>query len=177
MQCLLPPVLPRVWAGVVWEEDRQGRGVHSQVRKPRFTYTTHTTTTTHSSERCYDTRVMNEEVLRERSRPNVCVVVSIPCVCVCVLCACRTYHGPSLIRKLVSCYSLYSSFFSSSSHLVSSPFLVCLPLPPFPPRPSLLFSQRYLPQLRKFPKKYIYEPHLAPLSVQKECGCVSYTEY
>ena len=34
------------------------------------------------------------------------------------------------------------------------------------------FVKHYLPALRKFPAKYIYEPWKAPLSIQKEAGCI-----
>jgi cryptochrome len=34
------------------------------------------------------------------------------------------------------------------------------------------FVKHYLPALRKFPAKYIYEPWKAPLSMQKEAGCI-----
>jgi cryptochrome len=34
------------------------------------------------------------------------------------------------------------------------------------------FVKHYLPALRKLPAKYIYEPWKAPLSMQKEAGCI-----
>merc|ERR1711916_44502 len=37
--------------------------------------------------------------------------------------------------------------------------------------PKGAFIRKYIPQLAKFPDKYIYEPHLAPLTVQIACGC------
>jgi cryptochrome len=34
------------------------------------------------------------------------------------------------------------------------------------------YIRKYLPQLARYPAKFIYEPWKAPLSVQQECGCV-----
>jgi hypothetical protein len=34
------------------------------------------------------------------------------------------------------------------------------------------FVKHYLPVLRKYPAKYIYEPWKAPLNVQREAGCI-----
>jgi deoxyribodipyrimidine photolyase len=34
------------------------------------------------------------------------------------------------------------------------------------------FVKHYVPALRKYPAKYIYEPWKAPLSVQREAGCI-----
>jgi hypothetical protein len=34
------------------------------------------------------------------------------------------------------------------------------------------YIKRYLPQLAKYPAKYIYSPWEAPLSVQKAAGCI-----
>ena len=34
------------------------------------------------------------------------------------------------------------------------------------------FVKHYLPALRKFPAKYIYEPWKAPLNLQREAGCI-----
>ena len=34
------------------------------------------------------------------------------------------------------------------------------------------FIRKYVPQLARLPAKYIYEPWLAPLSVQQQCGCL-----
>lgn len=39
------------------------------------------------------------------------------------------------------------------------------------------FIKHYLPVLKKMPKKYIYEPWKAPISVQKSAGCVVGTDY
>jgi cryptochrome len=39
------------------------------------------------------------------------------------------------------------------------------------------YIRKWLPQLRKYPKKYIYEPWTAPLAVQKEAGCIIGTDY
>lgn len=39
------------------------------------------------------------------------------------------------------------------------------------------FVRKYLPILKKFPDKYIYEPWNAPLSVQKQCGCIIGKDY
>ena len=37
--------------------------------------------------------------------------------------------------------------------------------------------RKYLPVLKKYPPKYIYEPWTAPLSVQKAAGCVIGRDY
>ena len=34
-----------------------------------------------------------------------------------------------------------------------------------------------LPQLKKFPRKYIHAPHLAPLEIQKDAGCIIGKDY
>jgi len=34
------------------------------------------------------------------------------------------------------------------------------------------YIRKYVPQLAKYPAKFIYEPWKAPLSVQQECGCL-----
>ena len=34
------------------------------------------------------------------------------------------------------------------------------------------YIKRYLPQLAKYPAKYIYSPWEAPLAVQKAAGCI-----
>eukprot|EP00596_Hydrurales_sp_CCMP1899_P004216 CAMPEP_0119035142 /NCGR_PEP_ID=MMETSP1177-20130426/2103_1 /TAXON_ID=2985 /ORGANISM="Ochromonas sp, Strain CCMP1899" /LENGTH=253 /DNA_ID=CAMNT_0006993083 /DNA_START=1101 /DNA_END=1862 /DNA_ORIENTATION=+ len=34
------------------------------------------------------------------------------------------------------------------------------------------YIRKYLPQLAKYPAKFIYEPWKAPLSVQQDCGCI-----
>ena len=39
------------------------------------------------------------------------------------------------------------------------------------------FFRKYLPQLKKFPEKYIYEPWTAPLSVQQAAGCIIGKDY
>ena len=39
------------------------------------------------------------------------------------------------------------------------------------------YIRKYVPQLAKFPKEYIYEPWKAPLSVQKGCGCIIGQDY
>jgi len=40
-----------------------------------------------------------------------------------------------------------------------------------------LFVKHYIPKLKKFPTKYIYEPWKAPLSVQKQAGCIIGKDY
>lgn len=37
--------------------------------------------------------------------------------------------------------------------------------------PEGLFIRKYVPELKEFSKKYIYEPHLAPIADQKKWGC------
>ncbi|CBJ30497.1 cryptochrome 1 [Ectocarpus siliculosus] len=39
------------------------------------------------------------------------------------------------------------------------------------------YIKKYLPALRKFPSKYIYEPWTAPLQVQRGCGCIIGKDY
>jgi len=39
------------------------------------------------------------------------------------------------------------------------------------------YIRKYLPILKKFPAKYIYEPWEAPLAVQKAAGCIIGTDY
>ena len=39
------------------------------------------------------------------------------------------------------------------------------------------YIRKYLPQLRKFPNEYIYEPWNAPFAVQKAAGCIVGTDY
>lgn len=34
------------------------------------------------------------------------------------------------------------------------------------------YIRKYLPELSKYPAKYIYEPWKAPLNVQQDCGCI-----
>ena len=43
--------------------------------------------------------------------------------------------------------------------------------------PKGAFIRRFVPEVAKFPDKYIYEPWLAPISVQKEAGCLIGQEY
>ena len=40
-----------------------------------------------------------------------------------------------------------------------------------------VYIKKYLPQLKKYPSKYIYEPWEAPLSVQKAAGCIIGPDY
>ena len=39
------------------------------------------------------------------------------------------------------------------------------------------YIRKWLPQLRKFPTKYIYEPWAAPAKVQEQCGCIIGQDY
>ena len=39
------------------------------------------------------------------------------------------------------------------------------------------YIRKYIPALRKFPTKYIYEPWKAPMSVQESCGCIIGRDY
>lgn len=39
------------------------------------------------------------------------------------------------------------------------------------------YIKKYLPQLKKFPAEYIYEPWKAPVSVQKAAGCIIGIEF
>lgn len=39
------------------------------------------------------------------------------------------------------------------------------------------YIRKWVPALRKFPKKYIYEPWKAPLAVQEACGCIIGKDY
>lgn len=39
------------------------------------------------------------------------------------------------------------------------------------------YIRRYVPALKDFPSKYIYEPWLAPLDVQKKANCVLGIDY
>lgn len=43
--------------------------------------------------------------------------------------------------------------------------------------PNGNFIKKFLPQLAKYPSKYIYEPWTAPLEVQQRCGCVVGRDY
>lgn len=42
---------------------------------------------------------------------------------------------------------------------------------------SSLLYRKYVPQLSKFPEKYIYEPWTAPKAVQEKCGCIIGKDY
>jgi deoxyribodipyrimidine photolyase len=39
------------------------------------------------------------------------------------------------------------------------------------------FIKFWVPELKKFPPKHIYEPHLAPLSIQSDSDCIIGTDY
>lgn len=39
------------------------------------------------------------------------------------------------------------------------------------------FIRKYLPALERMPSKYIYEPWTAPLSVQRDAGCIIGQDY
>ena len=39
------------------------------------------------------------------------------------------------------------------------------------------YIRKYVPKLTKFSKEYIYEPWKAPISVQKDCGCIIGEDY
>jgi cryptochrome len=41
----------------------------------------------------------------------------------------------------------------------------------------LYFFRKYVPQLRNFPAKYIYDPWNAPLEVQRAAGCIIGKDY
>ncbi|KAF8773899.1 Cryptochrome-1 like protein [Argiope bruennichi] len=43
--------------------------------------------------------------------------------------------------------------------------------------PSGNYIRKYVPELRNMPTKYIFEPWLAPLSVQEQAGCIIGTDY
>jgi cryptochrome len=43
--------------------------------------------------------------------------------------------------------------------------------------PNGEYIKKYLPSLRKFPAKFIYEPWKAPLKVQKDAGCIIGVDY
>ena len=42
---------------------------------------------------------------------------------------------------------------------------------------QLLIFRKYVPCLKKFPSKYIFEPWDTPLSVQQKCGCIVGKDY
>ena len=35
-----------------------------------------------------------------------------------------------------------------------------------------IYIKKYCPELKHFPKQFIYEPWKAPIAVQKECKCI-----
>ena len=39
------------------------------------------------------------------------------------------------------------------------------------------FIRYWVPELEKFPSKYIFEPHLAPLPIQESVGCIIGKDY
>lgn len=39
------------------------------------------------------------------------------------------------------------------------------------------YIRKHVPCLKKYPEKYIYEPWLAPMSVQEKCGCIIGQDY
>ena len=39
------------------------------------------------------------------------------------------------------------------------------------------FIRYWVPELRSFPSKYIFEPHLAPISIQESAGCMIGDDY
>lgn len=43
--------------------------------------------------------------------------------------------------------------------------------------PEGLYIKKYLPQLAKYPAKYIYEPWTAPLHIQTQCNCIIGKDY
>ena len=43
--------------------------------------------------------------------------------------------------------------------------------------PNGLYIKKYLPQLKKFPEKYIFEPWTAPLATQEKAGCIIGQDY
>jgi cryptochrome len=43
--------------------------------------------------------------------------------------------------------------------------------------PTGEYIKKHLPMLKKYPKKYIYEPWTAPLAVQQAAGCVVGLDY
>jgi cryptochrome len=67
---------------------------------------------------------------------------------------------------------------SSSSAFFTSYFRVYSPIA-FGKKwdPKGDYVKKYLPQLSKFPKEYIYEPWKAPLNVQQKAGCIIGKDY
>ena len=43
--------------------------------------------------------------------------------------------------------------------------------------PEGLFIREFVPELQRYPNKYIYEPWKAPLDQQIECGCIIGEDY
>lgn len=41
----------------------------------------------------------------------------------------------------------------------------------------LVYCRKYVPEVKKLPPEYIYQPWEAPLSVQRQAGCVLGTDY
>jgi len=39
------------------------------------------------------------------------------------------------------------------------------------------YIRKYVPQLSKYPKQYIFEPWKAPAALQKSCGCIIGKDY
>ncbi|KAL7687031.1 putative rossmann-like alpha/beta/alpha sandwich, DNA photolyase class 1, 8-HDF type [Plasmopara halstedii] len=66
----------------------------------------------------------------------------------------------------------------SSSYFFTSYFRVYSPIS-FGKKsdPEGLFIKKYIPALKKFPAKYIYEPWKAPKSIQQDAGCVIGKDY
>ena len=42
---------------------------------------------------------------------------------------------------------------------------------------SGVYIRKYVPELKRFPQEYIYEPWLAPISFQKSVGCIIGKDY
>lgn len=43
--------------------------------------------------------------------------------------------------------------------------------------PTGLFVRKYVPELSQFPDKYLPEPHLVPMDIQSQCGCIVGRDY